>query len=524
MLDWLFRDAWVYDGTGCLPMRADVGVKDGRIAAIGRRLPDAHRTIEATGLALAPGFIDSHSHGDLVIHREPGAFFKLAQGVTTEIAGSCGLSPGPFSEAFERQGVEIIAPFSAAGLEPGKRRTFAQTLDDLDVPLGVNTLAQLGHASARCAVSGLANRPLTAREMDALLGVVKEAMQAGAGGVSFGLIYPPSAYAQEEELTEVCKAVAEYGGFFTIHMRSEGGRVLESVDEAIRMAERSGCRGVISHHKATGKPNFGKTAETLRRIEEAHRRGAEVYFDQYPYNASATGLNTLLPNAALAAGTAALVAQLSDKAGREAIRAAIARDRHCDEAYLDESLAHVMVSHSPSQPEVSGRMLKDAAAERGVSLCDAAMDLLQSDRMETQAIFFSMCDEDVERVMRHPLGMLGTDGLYLPGGRCHPRAFASFPRFLGRYCRDKALLPLHEGIRKITAMPARVYNLPRKGLLREGMDADLVLFDPGTILDTADYAEFDKRNEGVLGVWQAGKRVVTDGVWDGGRFGRLMRG
>ncbi|MDR0396445.1 MAG: D-aminoacylase [Oscillospiraceae bacterium] len=523
MLDLLVKGALIYDGTGSPPFRADVGVKDTRIAAIGKRIPDAYTAINGSGLALAPGFVDSHSHADLVLHSAPVSYYKLEQGVTTEIAGSCGISPAPLSRERFADGLRVCSQFAAPPHEWESRLTFAGYMDEMDKNLGCNAALQIGHSEARAAVCGYANRELDASEMDALLGLTREAMQAGAIGVSFGLIYPPGSYANEAELTEVCRVAARYGGVFTIHMRSEGNFLVESVESVIRMARDSGCRAVISHHKAGGKANFGKTARTLELIDEANASGVEVYHDQYPYTASATGLNTIIPDEYHAMGVDQLVDMLGKPDGRARMRAILAKDRGVSPDAVPDSLASTMVGWSESRPDCSGKMLSEAAAEMGTDACELAFDLLRGDRMETSAIFFSMCEDDVERVMAHPRMMVGTDGLYMNGQRCHPRAYGSFPRFLGRYCRDRGIVTLAEGIRKITSMPAAVYNLQSKGLIREGMDADLTLFDPETIVDRADYNDFKAKNDGLSAVIVAGRVVVDGNEWNGKRFGRLIR-
>ncbi len=525
MFDILFLNAKIYDGTGCPAYFADVGVADGKIAAIAKGLKDARRTVDARGLALAPGFIDAHSHADMVLDQTPSSWYKLEQGITTEITGTCGLSGGPIAPDYREDGVRIINRLPSPPADVARRATFPGYMDTLDIPLGPNVAMQMGHGSLRAAVCGFANRPLSRSEQENMHSLAVQGMQAGAVGVSFGLIYPPGIYADESECTELCRVIARHGGTFSIHMRYEGDRVIESVESVIRMAEQAGIRGIISHHKAVGVNNWGKSARTLELIDKANERGVEIFLDQYPYEACSTGLKTMIPADMHALGVDKLVSMLDDRAGRAQIRDAMEHVVSMEPGgdTVRATAEHILIGDC-GNPGYAGRMLRDIAAERGADILETAMDILRDDMLETNAIFFVMGQEDILRIMKHPRCMVGSDGLYAgKGGFAHPRAYATFPRFLGRYVRDNGVLPLEEGVRKMTSMPAAVYGLNGKGLLRRGMDADLVLFDPSAFIDNADFKNYDARCGGLAMVLVNGAVAVEKGVYNGRLNGRLIR-
>ncbi len=522
MHDFVIKNARIYDGAGTPAFPGDLAVKNGRISQIARHIDAACPIVDAAGLALSPGFIDPHSHSDGVLESWPSSYYKLEQGITTEVTGSCGASRAPVSRQFPDTSLRILAS-GGGDINPDDYSTFAAYMRRMNISFGPNIAMQVGHSTLRAAVSGIADRPLTPGEMDAMRAHVEEAMQAGAMGVSFGLIYPPGSYGDERELTELVKIVARYGGTFTIHMRNESSGLLESVAEVIRMSETTGCRAVISHHKASGKRNHGLTARSLELVDSAVARGCDIYLDQYPYTASSTGMDTMIPGGLHTMGTDRLVRMMSEPSGRAELRSAIEKDRGVEAGGdLAATMDYVMVATSDSHPGYSGRMLLDIAREKDMDICELLFDTLRDDRLSTGAIFFSMCEEDVERVMKYPRVMIGTDGLFTGDEFAHPRAFGTFPRFLGRYVRDRGIMPLEEAIRRITSMPAGVFGFQSKGLLREGMDADLTLFDPEVIIDNADYVSYNAKCTGLAAVYVDGREAVRDAVWNGKMFGRLL--
>ena len=518
MYDILIKNARIADGTGNPMYHADVAVKDGIIARIGKGLGEAAHVIDGTGKVLSPGFIDVHSHHDMGLERNFGCTNSLEQGITTIVGGMCGESPAPISREHLEDCLRVCGR-EHSGESREARMDMGDYLRFVDRPTGANMAYLVGHGNLRASVVGYADRKLTPGELADVEALLRRCLKAGARGLSFGLIYPPGSYADTDELTALARVTAEMGGVVTVHMRSENTRLIEATDEMLRVARASGVRMVISHHKATGGPmNWNKTAATLSLMEHAVEEGCDIFCDQYPYTASATGLSTNIPQSMHVLGVDKLVEMLSTKEGREELRPKI-----CGTKTPRERFQYTMIGNSQSHPEYAGRMLNDIAGELGVDPYELQCDLLRDDRLSTGGIFHTMSEEDVVRVMRWPRAMFGTDGLYVPGAPGgHPRAFGTFPRVLGRYVREQKVITLENAIRKMCSLPAMVYNLPTKGLIREGMDADLVLFDPMTVGDRADYAHPREKNRGLEYVLVGGKIAVRDNVCTGVLAGRQL--
>lgn len=519
MYDILIKNAHIADGSGNPMYHADVAVKDGKIARIGVNLGQARTVIDGQGKVLSPGFIDVHSHHDLEVEKNLLCSNSLEQGITTIIGGMCGESAAPICEERLEDCLRVVGREHSPESRKA-RMDLGDYLDFLDRPTGANMAYLVGHGNLRACVVGYADRKLTKEEQAEMEELLRKCLKAGALGLSFGLIYPPGSYADTEEMIGLAKVVAEFGGVITSHMRSESARIIEATDEMLQVARASGVRMVISHHKATGGPmNWNKTAATISMMNHAIEDGLDVFCDQYPYTASATGLQTNIPDELHVLGVEKLVEMLTTHEGREELRPQI-----CGNKDSWTRFQYTMIGNSKSKPEYAGRMLNDIAREEGRDPYDIQCDLLRDDRLTTGGIFHTMSDEDVCRVMQWPRAMIGTDGQYVPGAAGgHPRAFATFPRVLGRYVREKKVITLENAIRKMCSLPALVYNLPTKGLIREGMDADLVLFDPETILDKADYAQPIQKNEGLDYVIVGGQIAVKDGVCTGALGGSQIR-
>ena len=523
MYDLLIKNAYVIDGTGAPGFHSDVAVKDGRIAAVAPVIRgEAERTIDATGLTLTPGFIDAHSHSDVLIEEYPECIAAVEQGITTQIAGMCGESAAPISPDHVEEGLQIVNSLKGGELaSPVEDRfTFTKYMGVVDKPLGTNMAFLVGHGNVRAAVMGFASRKPTPEELEQMKDLVREAMDGGAYGISFGLIYPPGSYCDADEMIALCKVVAERGGVMTVHLRSESGGLVEAVEEMLHVTRESGVRCVISHHKATGGPaNWGKTEETLALIEQANADGFDVYCDQYPYTASGTGLATNIPDKMHELGTEKLLEILSTKEGRAQLRPMILGTREPKERFK-----YTMIGSSPAHPEYNGRMLNDIADELGQDAYELQCDILLDDKLLTGGIFHTMSEDDLKRVMQYRRAMVGTDGLWYPGCEgTHPRSIGTFPRVLGKYVRQEKYIPLTEAIRKITSMPAQVYSLKGKGIVTAGFDADLVLFDAEKIIDRAEYGNFRPRCEGLHYVIVGGKIAVEDAVFNGTKAGSIIR-
>lgn len=521
MYDLIIRNARIVDGTGMPAYHSHVGIKDGKIVKIAPLITEeAEQTIDAKGLTLTPGFIDSHSHDDFIMETVPGLPHKLEQGITADITGMCGHSMAPLSLEFETEGKRVYDTLCAKGVvkDQPTRKDFSTYIRALPDAFGPSPAFHIGHGTVRTAVMGFAQRKPTPAEMDGMKAYVRDAMEAGALGISFGLIYNPGVFSDTDECRELCKVAAEYGGDVTIHMRNENDSLIRSVQTVIDVVRETGIRCVISHHKVVKPRNWGKSVQTLEMIDQAVAEGLDIFLDQYPYTASSTGLSSELPKEYLAMAKADLFKAMKDPSERKKIVEIM-----CAGASLEERFGNLMIGGSLSHPELSGLMIPEAAKVHGKDEGETFLDVLLDDDLSTSEIKFGMCEEDVERIMAYPRTMIGTDGLWFPGAiGAHPRAFASFPRVLGRYVRERRVMTFEEAIRRMTSMPAAVYGFRSKGLVREGYDADLCLLDPDTIIDKADYKNWNARCDGLKHVIIAGEVVVTDSVWNGKLNGRKL--
>lgn len=509
----------VCDGTGRPLFDADVGVRDGRIARLGDlSTARAARRVDARGRVVAPGFIDMHSHSDESVLVNPRLESALRQGVTTVVAGNCGGSSAPAvglaAEELERD----IARFDL-------ERTwtsFGEYLDAIEKHgTAVNFCSLAGHGTLRHAVIGGERRPPTAGELAAMKAVLASCLEEGAIGLSTGLVYPPSSYAELDEVVALAEVAARYGGLYASHMRNEGDRLFEAVDEAIAVGRRSGARVEISHHKAAGQRNWGKVKRSLAMIAAAREEGLAVMADQYPYTASSTGLGVVIPGWAHEGGTGALVERLRDPAVRRRIR---------DEATETERRWDAIVmARARRNRELEGKSVAAIAAARGVDPLEAACDLLVAEEGKVAIVIHSMHEDDVQEVMRAPFVCVGSDSSAaapygpLSEGKPHPRAYGTFPRILGRYVRELEVLSLEEAVRKTTSLTASQVGLRDRGVVAEGCWADLVVFDPLTVADTATFQDPHRYPVGIDTVIVNGKVQLADGEVAPELYGRVLR-
>lgn len=482
----LIRGGTVVDGTGAPAMGADVAMRAGAIAVVGDAPGPAARVIEAQGLAVAPGFIDVHAHDDAAVIVNPGVDFKVMQGVTTDIVGNCGAGMAPAGGAFQaffQAGVgNVLGPAPEITW-----RTFGEYMDAVEAARpALNVACLVPHGMVRFAAMGLEARPPEPHELAAMREHVQEGMEAGAVGLSSGLIYPPGAFAQTPELIELAKTAAEARGMYATHIRDEGQFLLDAVGEAIEVGRRAGLPVQVSHFKVAGRENWGRTKDSLRLTEQARAEGVDVTFDAYPYTAASTMLW------------------------------AMARRAQAVEA--DE----VMVASVRERWEYEGKTLAQIAEMLGVPAADALSRVLQEER-HAVAVFFAMDEADVRRVLKHDLCMIGSDGLPSESGKPHPRLYGTFPRVLARYVRDEGLLTLEEAVHKMTGLPARRFRLERRGELKEGWCADIVVFDPQAVTDTATYEEPRQYPRGIEYVVVNGQVVVDKGKQTGARPGQVLR-
>ncbi len=495
MLDLIIQNGTVYDGSGADGKAADVGILDGRIVAVGHSLGQAHRVIDATGLAVTPGFVDSHSHSDSAILSHPDQKEKVEQGITTSIGGQCGSSPCP-------------------AIRDGRLVKMSEFLSRAsDVPQGANIAVLAGHRAIRKAVMGMENRLPTAEELEQMKALVRDAMEAGAFGISYGMIYSPGCFADINEMISLASVVAEYGGIAAAHIRNESDGVLEAVDEWITVVRESGVRGVLSHHKSSGFRNHGKVKETVSKMNRAIADGCDLYCDVYPYVASSTSLSsTFIPK------------EFRDGHLSEHLQNPLLREKWKQRgiAKWKNDLSWVQINACTAFPEFNGLRVSQAAELYGKDVWDTLFDILQR-QPSCSACYFTMCETDVEHVMSWERAMIGTDSSVVKNTPYyHPRLRGTFPRVLGRYVRERSVVPLPEMIRKMTSLPAFVYGLSGKGYVREGYDADLCIFDPDTIIDQASFTDPSQRAKGLNWVIVAGKIAAENAVYTGERNGMVL--
>lgn len=514
MYDLVIRNGRIIDGTGSPAFLGDIAVTDGKITKIAKEVGAGCKEIDAAGLTVTPGFIDSHSHSDASVFSVPEQTEKIEQGITTSVGGQCGSSNAPISrDVTEDQAV----PVGKYGKNTDLYRTFGTFMEAAQkVPLGANLAIFVGHSALRRAVMGIENRIPTAEEMERMKQLLRDAMENGALGMSMGLIYVPGCFAETEELIALAKVVAEYHGVVTAHLRDEGDYLVRATDEFIRILREAGVRGVISHHKSMGYENWGKVTHTLRMIDGFNAEGGELYCDAYPYEASSSGLEPkFIPTKYRSYGLREALAH------PEVRRELWAWNREKWGRWIDR-IDWILLTYSQAYPQYAGKYICEIAKLHGKDDLETVFDLIMGGRCS--AFFFMMCPEDTETVLRHPRTMICTDAGVAGGksGVHHPRMTGTFPKVLGRYVRERGITTLPEMIRKMTSMPATVYGLRGKGLLKEGFDGDICIFDAEKIIDRATYTDSHARAEGLHYVIVGGEVVVENAVHNGKRAGKVI--
>jgi N-acyl-D-amino-acid deacylase len=494
VLDLVIRGARVLDGTGAPPIDADVGVRNGRIAAVGRVDGQGGVEVAGAGLTLAPGFIDVHTHDDVAVLETPAMPFKVLQGVTTVVVGNCGFGPVPSGSLGGTR-----TPGASADLDT--YAAFARAIDR--DPPSCNVAMLAGHGTIRAQVMGWREaRDPSPDEMGRMLEVLDEALAAGAVGVSSGLAYEPGSYAGLDELVAVAARVGERGGLYASHIRDEGDGLLEAVAEAIAVGERAGVPVQISHHKVIGPANWGRVTDSLAMIDAARARGVDVMADQYPYTAGSTMLEQVVRAGGFGGPSVT---------GRRPF-GVLRGDQ-------------VRIAAAPHDPAWEGLTLDELARRLGVSVAEAADAVVTGSGRGAFVILESMDERDVETVLRHPTTMVGSDGI-AAGGRPHPRLWGTFPRVLGVFSRERGILDLATAVHRMTGMPAARFGLHDRGAIRVGAAADLVLFDGDRIIDRATYEQPAQPPDGIAGVWVNGALTAEDGGMvhhTGARCGAMLR-
>lgn len=515
MYDIIIKNGKIIDGTGNPGYFSDIAIKDGKITSIAKDLNGAKEVINASGLVVTPGFIDSHSHSDGTVLTFPDQIEKTEQGITTSIGGMCGISAAPLERDFSSDSDEVIGTLGKKSEILKTFKSFVQTASKL--PQGSNIALFVGHGAIRSAVMGLENRKPTDEELEKMKEMAREALSNGAIGLSFGLIYTPGCYADTDELIELAKVAKEYNALISAHIRNEGDFLAKSTEEFIKIVKESGVRAILSHHKAMLKENWGKVSHTLRMIDEANASGCEIYLDTYPYNASSTGLSArFIPKELRTGGNAGLSSVLKDKKTRDELK-------KLNIEKFGEDLSWVLVLSCKAYPEYEGMRVSEIEKLHKKDGYDVIFDILEHSFEECMACFFTTCEEDIKTVLAHPRTMICTDSAVAGNSKAyHPRLRGSFPRVLGKYVREEKVTPLYDMIRKMTSLPATVYGLKGKGFILEGFDADICIFDSEKIIDNADYTACEKRADGLNFVLLNGEIVVENAVYNGKRMGKVI--
>ncbi len=528
--DLLIAGGTVYDGSGADPVVADVAISGDRIAAIGTNLGSARETIDAAGLAVAPGFINMLSWATESLIIDGRSQSDIRQGVTLEVMGE-GWTMGPISEAMKADALRQQGDFKY-DISWATLGEYLQFLEDRGV--STNIASFVGATTVRIHELGYEDRAPNEEELQRMRDLVRVAMEEGALGVGSSLIYAPAFYADTEELIALSEVAAEYGGRYISHMRSEGAQFVEAVDELITIAREAGIGAEIYHLKAAGEMNFHKLATVFDRIEAARSEGLDITADMYTYTAGATGLNATMPPWVQEGGYEAWAARLQDPEIRERLKKEIATPSgDWENLYLMAGSAENMILAEFRNPELkslTGKTLAEVAEMRGKDPIETIMDLVVEDGSRVGTIYFIMSEENIRKKIAKPWMSFGSDaessapeGVFLLSST-HPRAYGNFARLLGKYVRDEQVIPLQEAIRRLTSLPAANLKIAERGALKEQYFADVVVFDPETIQDHATFAEPRQYASGVQHVIVNGIPVLRDGEHTGATPGRFVKG
>jgi len=525
MVEIVLWNGYVIDGTGNPWFKADIGIDRGKIAKIGDLESERAETrINVRNLVIAPGFIDMHSHSDDALLINPKAESKIRQGVTTEVIGNCGDSGAPIDdkirEEMEKTAAMLVS--SKVKIDYYTLEEYARKLERQGI--SVNVAPLVGHGNLRKMAVGYDDRCPTRAELAKMKGILAKAMKQGAFGLSTGLIYPPGSYAKTPEIIELAKVVAPFHGIYTSHIRNEGAKLLDAVKEAIAIGRKAKIPVEISHHKAGGKKNWGKVKQARVLMEDARKEGIEVTCDVYPYVASSFGLVNMLPQWAHEGGSEKIIQrlrnpQIKNRMKKDMLKGAL-------------SSAHwnrTMIAHCPKHKEYQGKSVADIAKAKREDPFEFAFNLLIEEDLSVSVVRFGMCEEDVEYVLRYPNAMVGSDGSALAPygplgkGHPHPRNYGTFVRVLGYYARERGIITIPDAVRKMTSLPAQKLGLRDRGVIRLGAWADLVVFNPETVVDLATYADPKRYPKGIEYVVVNGVLTVSKGRHTGARAGKVLK-
>ncbi|MFE2089553.1 amidohydrolase family protein [Streptomyces sp. NPDC059460] len=535
-MDLVIRDAAVIDGTGTPSYRADIGIAGGRIAEIHKEgeghgpRPTARRTLDANGLALSPGFVDMHAHSDLALLRDPDHSAKAAQGVTLEVLGQDGLSYAPVDTRTLAEVRKAITGWNGDGGDIDfDWRTVGEYLDRLDRNFGgegiaVNAAYLIPQGTVRMYAVGWDDRPATDAELTRMKELVAQGMADGAVGMSSGLTYTPGMYADDAELTELCRVVARYDGYYCPHHRSYGAGALGAYEEMVQLTRNAGCALHLAHATMNFGVNKGKAPDLLALLDDALAAGADISLDTYPYTPGCTTLVAMLPSWVSEGGPEAILERLADDATAESVRhhLEVLGSDGCHGVPIEWDTIEISGVSVPALADHVGRTVAESARLRGEAPWATARRLLLGDRLGSTILQHVGHEENVRQIMRHRVHTGGSDGI-LQGDKPHPRAYGTFPQYLGRYVRELGILSLEECVAHLTSRPAARLRLPDRGYVREGYRADLILFDPATVAAGSTFETPRTLPVGIPHVLIDGRFVIEDGRRTSVLAGRAVR-
>ena len=530
MYDIIINNALIIDGTASPPFEADLAIEGQNICEVGRiDRTSAATVIDAAGCAVAPGFIDMHSHADFSLPVNPTADSLLHQGITSAVVGQCGLSPAPLLKETRHEVVSAFGGFFSGVAKSLPWHEWNSFKDFLEFVIrggvSLNFLPLVGQGVIRAAVMGYSDDRANKNQMDRMKFELGQALDQGAIGLSTGLIYPPGSFTSTEELIELTEIVGDRNGFYFSHIRGEGDTLLEAVEEAIYIGRQTGASVQISHFKAARRSNWSKSPQALELIRQAQSQGLDITADLYPYRAGSTSLATLLPEWAHVGGPAKTLTRLADPEQRNKMTA----DMQSGGYARGIEFKDVLITSSPRHPDFEGRNISELAASTGLSPHEWLFGALAQTKLEMSMAMFGMSEKNRLQEIQFPGMMIGTDGVGLAAsgtmarGVPHPRNYGAFPRVLGRFVRDLKIIKLEEAVYKMTGLPARKMRLNDRGVIKPGLAADLVVFDPATVSDTATYDRPHQYARGIFHVIVNGRFVVRDAIHTGNRPGRILK-
>lgn len=510
MLDTIIKNGRIVDGTGNPWFLGDVGMKNGVITHVGSVDIESKEIIDANGQIVSPGFIDGHSHSDLLVLNDPHIDIKLQQGVTTEVVGNCGLAPAPFVKKNGTLLKEYVVPIIGDTPWEWPWETVEEYMGMLDkTNISENISTYVAHGTVRIAVMGFENRPATRKEMDEMKFILEEGMKAGAIGLSIGLLYSPGRYATKEELAELCSVLPKYNGILSTHIRGEGNNLIPSVKEVIWIAEKAGISLHISHLKAAGRRNWGGVLEAINIIEDARARGMDITCDVYPYNAGSTSLTTLLPLWALEGGIPSCLERIRDVSTRDKIKKEVSEEQEdWDNLVVSTGWNSVVISAISKNTQFEGMSIAEISQLIGKDPIDTALDLLLEEEGNISIVYYHMSDTDVEQVIKWDYSLIISDSLGCQTGKPHPRTYGTFPRLFAKYVRENRVLSLEQAVRKVTSFPVQRFKLGKRGLLVPGYKGDITIFDHKTINDCATYEQPIQYPVGISYVFVNGVKTI----------------